>query len=139
MDRLDITLDTAALYAALDRLGPVGEGLIRTAAFETATAIDREATARLSRQLGPGSTGTTAAGIVVEPDYAGVGYIVAARRDPFPNLPLWLEKGTKRGGGTHANVARPFFYVSAFLEEGAHYRRVAEAVSAALADTGLGE
>lgn len=138
-DRLIVEMDASELVAAIARLGTVAETLVRDAAFETANRIDAEATSRLNRQLGPGASGKTAAGIAVRPDFSGKGFIVVSERDPFANLPIWLEKGTKRGGGTHANVARPYFYVSAFLEEGAHLRRVTEAVSAALQETGLGE
>lgn len=139
MDGVTIDMDTAELFAALDKLGARGQQLVFTAAGETAAAIVREAQGRLARQLGIGATGQTVAGITAHPDEAGTGYLVQASRDQFPNLPLWLEKGTKRGLGHHANLARPFWYISAELEEGPHLRRIEDALTAAIEETGLGD
>lgn len=138
-DAFIVEMDTAAVLAALDRLGADAAIVVKRASGETANAIVREAFARLERQLGPEATGKTARGIQMKDDRDGGGYIVQSARDPFPMLPVWLEKGTKRGGGTHPNVARPYFYASAMLEEGPHRRRLEEALQSAIDNVGLGD
>lgn len=137
-DHFEATLDASALLTALAQLGDAAVPFVRAAAQTSAESIVREAQARLARQLGPNASGQTVAGITMRPDTGGTGFIVVAEREPFPNLPLWLEKGTKKGQGTHANLPRPFFYVSAELEEGPHERRISEAVQAAIDAQGLG-
>lgn len=131
-------LEDAAIKTVLDGLGESVQPFINAASKETADAIVREAKARLHRQLGPNATGQTEANIAARPAYDKNGYIVISEREPFPNVPLWLEKGTKKGKGTHANYARPYFYVSAEIEAGAHYRRIGEAIRHAIDAKGLG-
>lgn len=138
MDGIFAEFEDAAVRTVLDGLGASAQPFINAAAHETADAIVREAKARLARQLGPNATGQTVANIADRPAYDGNGYIVISEREPFPNVPLWLEKGTKKGHGTHANYARPYFYVSAEIEAGAHYRRIGEALQAAIDAKGLG-
>lgn len=138
-DSVTVDIDVAALIAALAALGDKAQPYVNDAAHETGDAIVQEAQARLHRQLGPDATGKTEAGIMSRPADDGLGYIVSATREPLPNLPWWLERGTKKGKGTHANVARPFFYVSALLEESPHLRRIADAVQQAIDDQGLGD
>ena len=57
--------------------------------------------------------------------------------EPMPprpaNLPQWIEFGTKK------MQARPFLFSSARLEEGAHVRRISEALTVAIEEQGLGE
>lgn len=138
MDSIVAELDDAAIRTILDGLGASAQPFINEAAHETADAIVREAKGRLQRQLGPHATGQTVAGITDRPAYDGNGYIVISEREPFPNLPLWLEKGTKKGKGTHANYARPYFYISAEIEAGAHYRRIGDAIQHTIDAQGLG-
>lgn len=126
-----VEVDVADVLKAFDQAGPVMERHLKGAAKVTADHIAREAQARLQRQLGPGATGKTVAGIRVVEDERG--YLVIAQRNPFPNLPLWLDKGTVRMS------ARPFFDSSAQLEQGPHLRRLHEAAQAAIAEVGLGE
>jgi len=142
-DDLTIEMDAAEVIAALSRLGDAAQPYINRAAEETSRAIVTEARARLSRQLSPEATGRTVQSITSRPAYDRNGFVVVAEREPMPNLPLWLEKGTKKGnrkGHGGGNMApRPFFYSSALLEEGAHQRRVEDAVREALIDQGLGD
>lgn len=141
MAGLQIDIDVDGVIAALNGLGDAAKPYINTAAQETGESIVREARARLKRQVGPQATGKTEQSIVTRPAYDGNGFIVIVEREPFPELPLWLEKGTKPGkrpnrARTHA---RPFFYVSAELEEGPHFRRIEGALQDAIAEKGLGE
>jgi len=127
------------LYAALDALGDRVRPYVQRANEDTAAAIVREAKGRLQRRLGPDATGATVAGIRLDRQTRGDAVLVVSERHTLPSLPLWLEKGTKKGRSTHANVARPYFYSSAILEEAAHFRRLEAAVQDCLNDIGLGE
>jgi hypothetical protein len=139
-DTITAELIDAGLVVAEAELADAMQRLVNEASHETADAIAREAAARLRRQLGPDATGKTEAGIVVRPAYDGNGYVVISSRDPFPNLPLWIEKGTSRGRpGSHASAARPYFYVSAQIEAGAHERRIEAALRSAITVSGLGD
>ena len=131
-DSITAEWDTAGVIAAFDRFGAVLEPYLKEAAKDTATAIQREAQARLQRQLGPGATGKTVANIQIQEARVGVGYVVLSTREPMPNVPIWLERGTSR------QRPRPYFNSAALLEEGAHRRRIEQAVQQALNDTGLG-
>lgn len=138
-DSVSVQVDVAGLLAAWSRVADAAGARCLEAAYESAVAIQREASNRLSRQLGAYSTGKTLAGLQVEPMDGRRGYRVTATREPFPNLPLWIEKGTKKGKpGSHTQPARPFLEVSARLEEGAHLRRIIDAVQSAIDETGLG-
>lgn len=131
-DSITIEADSSGLEAALTRMGAIAQPFINAASKETADAIVREARARLARQLGPNATGATVAGIVDRPAADGNGWIVIAEREPMPNLPFWLEKGTKH------MQPRSFFYPSLAIEAGAHQQRLADALSDAIAAEGLG-
>lgn len=131
-DFIRFELDDSALVRALQQLGPAVERHTLPACKVTADNVAREARQRLQRQLGPEATGKTVAGILVELAESGDGYVVIAERNPFPDLPGWLEHGTR-----HMD-ARPFFDVSARLEEAAHRRRLEDAVQAAIDEVGLG-
>lgn len=135
-DGFRINVETAAVVAALLSLGDAAQPYVNDAAHESAASIAREAQARLQRKLGPKATGATVAGIHAQPAADGNGSVVISGRDPKPNLPLWLEKGT-RGG--HVSPALAYFYSAAQLEEGPHFRRIQDAVAQAIADKGLGE
>jgi hypothetical protein len=137
-DGIFATLEDEAIRTVLDGLGASAQPFIAAASKETADRIVVEAQARLRRQLGPGASGQTEANIAARPAFDRNGFIVISEREPLPNLPLWLEKGTKKGKGMHANYARPYFYVSAELEAGAHYRRIGEAIQQAIEAKGLG-
>lgn len=134
-DKLTITVDRDALLKAMTNLGPAALVFTKAAARETAENIVREAQARVAR-----ATGETAAGIHAEETRNGDGYVVLDTNRRMPNLPLWLEFGVKAGkAGSHSAVARPFFFISAELERGAHDRRMTEAVQAAIDSVGLGD
>lgn len=120
-DSLHIEIDNTALLAALDRLGAAAETYLLAAATETANRIAAEARARVARR-----TGTTAHGIGIDTARTGTGVVVFADRPSNPGLPGWLEFGTKH------MTARPFLFASARLEEGAHDRRVRDAIQAAI-------
>lgn len=137
-DEIAVDADMTDLIAALESLGPFAQPFLNAASKQSADSITHEARERLHRKLGPDATGQTEASIVNRPAFDGNGFVVVAEREPMPNLPLWLEKGTKKGRSTHANIARPFFYVSAQLEEGPHWRRVADALQQAIDAKGLG-
>lgn len=139
MDGISVDVDADALMAALVRLGPAAEAAVDVAALATSTAIVREAKARLARQLSGSSSGQTLEGIQITRADRG-GFVVGVSRPSMPNVPLWIEKGTKKGKPrSHAQTARPYFYDSAELEEGPHLRRVADAIAQVLADQGLGD
>lgn len=127
-----IDVDRAAFIDALRALAADIQAALNQAASITANNIAREAESRLRRQLGPASTGKTAAGIKVVP-LGGVGYTVLAARNPYPNLPLWLDKGTQH------MTARPFFDVAVQLEQHAYLRRIEGVVQDAIHEKGLGE
>ncbi len=134
-DIFRVTLDTAGLLSALDRLGREAERHLVAAAHVTATNVQSEAQRRVAR-----ATGETMRGIVVR-EGAGhqPGWAVLATNPRMPNLPLWIEKGTKQGKpGSHTAPARPFFYTSVDLEAGAHDRRMREALQDAIDEQGLG-
>ncbi len=138
-DGFTIEVDTDGLVAALTQLGDRAQPFINEASRASADSIVREAKARLQRQLGPKATGAAVAGIEARPAYNGNGYVVLAATDPKPNLELWLEKGTKKGDPrSHTSPALQFFYASCQLEEGPHLRRIEQAVTAAIAASGLG-
>lgn len=138
-DGLEVVMDAVDVVDALNTLGDFAQPYINDASQISAESVEREAVARLRRQVGAGSTGQTEAGIESRPAYDGNGYVVVASRDWMPNLPIWIEKGTKkRKPRSSTQAARPFFYVSAELEKGAHFRRMGEALQDALDDRGLG-
>lgn len=125
-DKLTIQVESAALFEALDALGVSAEKHIFDASRVTAEAIAREAAARVARR-----TGATARSLAVEPARVGIGWIVFADRVDMPGLPGWLEFGTK------FMTARPFLFNSARLEEGAHTRRMLDALQQAIDDAGF--
>ena len=144
---LAIEVDARGLIAAHDRLGAEAEQYVKAAAKVTAENIAREARARVARR-----TGETAAHIVAEETHDGKGYVVWV--EPDVKLSLHTSKRSGRthtqkvtynalGGwlefGTQHMTARPFLFVSARLEEGAHDQRTRAAVQAAIDAVGLGE
>jgi len=132
-DSVTFDLDAGALFETLTRLGDVAQPYVNEASRQTATAIVREAQDRLHRQLGPNATGATEAGITARPAYDGNGWVVVAENPRMPNLPFWIEKGTKKGKpGSHTMSARPYFYNAAFVEQGPALQRWQAALDAAL-------
>ena len=124
---MTIEVDTSALFAALDRLGDVAEKHVKAAAKVTAERIEREAERRIARR-----TGETAKHVRVEETYDGLGYIVLANNPRVrEHVAVYLEFGTEH------MTARPFFFASALLEEGAHLRRTEQAVQDAIDELGL--
>lgn len=115
--------DTHEVLAAFDGLGQAIQPPLLMAAQTTARAIAREAQARVRRR-----TGQTATGIKIELAQRGLGYVVFVENPDNPGLPGWIEFGTIH------QVARGFFFAPARLEEGAHYRRIVEAINAAIAE-----
>ena len=140
MANFSADMETLDVIAALESFGDAAQLHINTASQESAEAIEAEAVARLRRQLGPNATGETEAGIEVRPAFDGNGFVVLATNQRMPNLPLWIEDGTKKGKPrSHTEPARKFFYVSAELEQGPHLRRIGEALRDTAAEKGLGE
>lgn len=132
-DSITIEVDVAGVEAALNTLGAVAQPFINEASQETADAFVVEARARLQRQLGPDATGKTVEGITARPAFDGNGFVVVDEREPFPNVPFWLEKGTK-----HMDP-REFFYSSMLLQVSDHQRRLGDALQRAIAASGMGD
>ena len=145
-DSLTIDIDTAPLLAALAAIPEAVHAHLKAAAKVTAERIATEARARVARR-----TGTTASLITVEETTSGDGYVIYVAPDvtlslhtgpsgrthtqkvTYNALAGWLEFGTK------FMSAKPFLFVSARLEEGAHDQRAREAVQDAIDESGLGE
>jgi hypothetical protein len=159
-DSITATIDDSRLIAVQSPLEASMRRHINDASRETAVAVVTEAKARLRRQLGPNATGLTEAGISSRPAFDGNGYVVLSSRDhpqlslhtskrsgrihtqkvTQSNVPIWVEKGIKKGDPrSHSEPARPFFYVSVLLERGAHERRIQDAIQDATNETGLGD
>jgi hypothetical protein len=124
----EIEVDTEALLAALDRIPDVVARFTKPVAKDAADRIAAEAQRRVARR-----SGLTAAGIHVEEDFAREGYVVLSERNPMPNLPGWLERGTEH------MTARPYFFNAGFIEEGSYERRIREAIQDAIHSEGFGE
>lgn len=143
-----IEVDTRALLAALDKLGDRVAARVKAAAKVSAESIAREARARVARH-----TGQTAKDIHVAESHDKTGYVVLpyppfteivghtmrktgrfhTQRVTTKGLPGWLEFGTRY------MTARPYFFASARLEEGAHDRRIRQAVQDTIDEVGLGD
>lgn len=125
--RFSVEVDVAELIAAMDSLGDAAQPYLDRAAEVTANRIALEARSRVRRR-----TGETQAGIIVEASPHG-GYAVVSGNQRMPNLPLWIEHGTRR------MVKRPYLEPSVDLERNAHYNRIAEALQRAIDEKGLGD
>lgn len=137
---LTVDVDDADLLAALGQLGDRADLICHEEAIETGEIIVREARARVRV-----ATGTMRDAITMEVadgPLRGVRVFVAPMADPAgrwggglrpANLPLWHEDGTKK------MEAQPFLLISGRLEEGAHLRRVAEAIQQAIDEQGLSD
>jgi hypothetical protein len=100
---------------------------------ETAERLADTIRLRLHQSLSPDATGKTEHGIAAEVRRDGRGYVVVARRNPFPMLPRWLEHGTKH------MPAHDFFDTSAAIEEGPYLRRVDNILAELIDEKGLGD
>lgn len=117
---------------SVQQLPDAMQDALKELALETAERIVTEAQSRLDRALSGASTGLTRQGIRVEPARDHDGYVVVARRNPYPILPYWIEKGTQH------MPARPFFDIAAQLEEANYRRRVIQVLQQAMDEAGLG-
>jgi len=140
-DGFTVAVETAAVSAALARLPDAAQALTRAASQLTAERLQAEMRSRVAR-----ATGQTAEDILVT-EVAGDFYVhtldvapVTGRYYQVKHVGLWLEKGTRQGQpGSHAAPARPWFFVSAQLEQGPHERRIREALEQAVDGEGLGD
>lgn len=133
-DGFNVTVDASGLTAALKRLGDTALKYTKPASKVTANNIEREAQRRVKR-----ATGETAKGIQTFEMHNGEGYVVVSTNRRMPNLPLWLEGGTKKGKpGSHTQSADPYFWPAVRLELGAHERRIGDAIDRAIQAEGLG-
>lgn len=123
--RLRIDVDARTLIAALERFPAAAEHHCYRAARVTADRIKTDALSRVARR-----TGQTASGITVDTAERDTGFVVYASNVDEPGLPGWLEFGTK-----HMR-ARRFLFIAAMLEEGAHDRRMREAIQDAINEEG---
>ncbi len=126
---ISMDMDISGLLRDINALPEQMRVRFMRASQTTAITLEREMKARLQRQLSPTATGTTVASITHRVAHDGNGYVVLTERQQFPNLPLWLEKGTQPG--RRKNFARtqrrPFFYASVELEAPGHERRIVDA------------
>lgn len=127
-DGIRIDVDAADVMAMLVQLGDTAEVLIHDASRVTAARIQDEARARARRR-----TGRLVEAIEVEeqgPPMHGFKVVVGEMTDErgrrAEEFAIWHEFGTKK------MAAQPFMFNSAKLEEGPHYRRVVEALQAAI-------
>lgn len=130
-DFLNISVDSAALLAALDRVGKGVEKHLKDAAEETAYRIRDEQRRRIARR-----TGDTAARLIVEETYDKTGFAVLDDNQGLRRGDADIERFLERG--TRYMVARPFFDNAAKIEEEPHRRRVDAAVQKAIEEQGLG-
>lgn len=124
-DGFTATVDTSALLALFDRLGPSTEYVCREVGRDTATRIVAEAQQRVRR-----TSGDTRSGIHWELSRDRKGYVVMAYNGTQPPVDKYLELGTKY------MRANPFFFASALAENGPHLRRLQEAIETFLSDVG---
>jgi hypothetical protein len=119
-------VDTAALTDGLTALAADLAARTKAASEVSAGAVVREAQGRAARR-----TGATAEGIHAEESRDGMGYVVLVVRADAPNVPFFLEFGTRY------MTSRPFLYASAAVEAPGHERRIAEAVTDAISTSGF--
>ncbi len=126
-DLLSIEADTANLLAALASMPEVVGVFAKRASLVTANRMAMEMKSRIVRR-----TGQTADAIEVEELRDGTGYIVYVG-DGRQHIAHFLEFGTRH------MTKRDFFFAAARLEEGAHARRISDAVQDAIDSRGLGD
>jgi hypothetical protein len=127
---VSVTIEHDTITQAMTRLGDAADAVLRDVARDTADKLKAEMQARLRRQTS--GTGKTADAVTVETTEDGYAKVTSGEMGSRPaNLPIWLEFGTKH------MTARPYFYGSIRLEQGAHLRRVEDALQQAI--DGLGD
>jgi hypothetical protein len=134
-DLLTVTVDTSEAVRALDQFVATVETRLHENAMRAASAIVREAKARVHRR-----TGSTAEGIVMTDQGVGAGVLVTVTREArdakgrqWPFVPAWLEYGTEH------EVASPFLGPSVRLAQGEFFRNAATILDDAAQASGLGE
>lgn len=126
-DLLTVDVDATAVLRALSSASSKVQAVVNREAKYTAERI-RHAADHRAATLFPGRSGLTREGIKAREAEGGNGWVVVAERNPYQNLPLWLDKGT-----THM-TAREFFDISADLERGPHERRLRQALVESLGE-----
>ena len=121
-------VDTSGLASGLTQLAADLARRTKDASEVSAAAVVREAQGRAARR-----TGATVGGIGYTESRDETGWIVSVVRPDRPNVPFWLEFGTRY------MTARPFLYASAALEQPGHERRIQEAVAVTIQSNGFGE
>ena len=126
-DSFTATVNSSALLAMMDRVGPSLAFHTRDVARETAVRITAEAKARVARR-----TGETSREIHWEMSKDEKGYVVLAYDTTMNKtiVDVWLETGTKWMN------AQPWFFASALIENGPHLRRMEERIQTVLDDLG---
>jgi hypothetical protein len=135
-DAMSITDDAGQLLSAIARVGAKAAEYLDAASLETAQRVADEMRRRIARSEGPWKSpdSPTWQKIHHEKARSGGGYVVMAF-EPGGRLTgpvdLWLERGTR------FMPAQPFLWASAQVEEGAHRRRMEEAVMRAVDEVGV--
>jgi hypothetical protein len=148
-----VVVDYQEVARMLEKLGPAAEAHCLSVAHMTAIAVKQEAVRRIAR----GVPGETYKHIIFQGKKAGwPGYVVmlddvvppreTARRRAMglkriakskyyqvKHTGLWLEYGYK---GLRAKGPRPWLFPAARAEESGYLRRMAEALSRAIAEVG---
>lgn len=128
MAEITVEVDATEVLAMLEQLGPAADAHVNEASRISALNIQQEARSRARR-----ATGLLIESIEVEqaePPLGGYRVFVAemtdARGRRAEEFALWHEEGTKYMD------EQPFIGPAVELEEGAHLRRVAEALQDAI-------
>ena len=134
----EFSIELEGASGVSDMLSQFGDRLLRYTVPASRVTADK-LVVEMQRRVARGATNETAEGIQSEPLRNGDGYYVTASNRRMPNLPLWIEAGTKKGKPrSHDQAARPFFWASVRVEESAHERRISEAIDKCLRSEGLG-
>lgn len=140
-DFFAISVDDRALEQAITAMPEVLQRHVLDACELTTDAVVAEMRSRLQRQLGAQATGETVGNITKMRAFDGNGFVILSDNPTTPNVPLWLEKGTKAGKRRNfaRTAPRPFFYASLAVEAGPHERRILQAMHDAAGESGLVE
>jgi hypothetical protein len=132
-DKFSVTVEDG-VSESLRRLGTSALKFTVPACEATANNVIAEYRRRVKRD-----TGETSEGAQKDKLKDGSGYFVSVRNRRMPNLPLWLEAGTKQGKPrSHTQPAAPAFWPAVELEVIHHERRINDAVGEAIVAEGLG-
>lgn len=149
-DNVTFTVDASSLLSALRDFPDVLQPRLKATAKVTAEAVRSQARSRIRR-----ATGRTAERMRVDETYKGDGYVVVMGDAVEPEVTkrreqLGMRRTAKSGSykeahvgvylefGTRFQSARPFLFVSADVERGAHDRRVRQTIVDTLQEKGLG-